>query len=38
MPVNLNLSNDTLHKIVEKEGTPLQIYDAELIKENLNLI
>ena len=35
MPVNLNLSNDTLHKIVEKEGTPLQIYDAELIKENL---
>jgi diaminopimelate decarboxylase len=35
MPVNLNLSNETLKKIVEKEGTPLQIYDAELIKENL---
>jgi diaminopimelate decarboxylase len=35
MPVNLNLSNETLKEIVEKEGTPLQLYDAELIKENL---
>jgi len=35
MPINLNLSNETLKEIVEKEGTPLQLYDAELIKENL---
>ena len=35
MPVNLKLSNEHLKKIVEIEGTPLQIYDEELIIENL---
>jgi diaminopimelate decarboxylase len=35
MPVNLNLSNESLQKIIDIEGTPLQIYDRELIVENL---
>jgi diaminopimelate decarboxylase len=35
MPVNLKLSNESLQKIIDIEGTPLQIYDSELIIENL---
>ena len=35
MPVNLKLSNESLQKIIDIEGTPLQIYDGELIIENL---
>ena len=35
MPTPLNLSNEQLKKIVDKEGTPLQIYDEQLIIENL---
>lgn len=35
MPVNLKLSNKTLQEIVDKEGTPLQIYDEEQIVENV---
>jgi diaminopimelate decarboxylase len=35
MPTPLNLSNEKLKKIVETEGTPLQIYDEQLIIENL---
>ena len=35
MPVDLKLSNENLQKIVEKQGTPLQIYDSDLIIKNL---
>jgi len=35
MPVNLKLSNESLQKIIDIEGSPLQIYDGELIIENL---
>ena len=33
---NLNLSNESLQKIIDIEGTPLQIYNGDLIIENLN--
>jgi diaminopimelate decarboxylase len=36
MPVNLKINNEEIKNLVSKYGTPLQIYDGDLMIENFN--
>jgi diaminopimelate decarboxylase len=36
MPVNLKITNEDIKNLVSKYGTPLQIYDGDLMIENFN--
>ncbi len=36
MPQGLRLEDEKIQKLVEKYGTPLQIYDKKLIIDNIN--
>ena len=36
MPIDINLNEKQIHELIEKYGTPLQIYDGNLIIKNYN--